>query len=162
MRNFSLFVSPEIDLRLGEYSFADIVQRVHHSMKMQVHPTELARQVSRNVGGEQNPFVRVIPRPVKYLYLRRLTRTIGSRSYSGVVSNLGRFLLPDDAAPFVESVGFRLGANRQVKTNCALVSYNNELHVTLGSMVESREVERGTIQQFVGDGNTVAVTEHTL
>ena len=162
MRNFSLFVSPEIDLRLGEYQFPDIVQRVHHSMNMQVHPTELARQIARNVGGELNPLVRVIPRPIKYLYLKHLTNTIGSRSYSGVVSNLGRFLLPDDAAPYVRSVGFVLGPNHHQKTNCSVVSFQDNLYVTFGSTIENRDVERGTISRFVKDGNTVTVTEHAL
>jgi hypothetical protein len=159
MRNFSLFVSPEIDLRLGDYAFSDIVQRVHHSMNMQVHATELTRQIARNVGGELNPFVRVIPRPIKYLYLRYLSHTIGSRSYSGVVSNLGRFILPDQAAPHVRSVGFSLGSNPQYKTNCAVTSFDENLFVTFGSVVESREVERGTIEQFMRDGLRVGVTE---
>ena len=162
MRNFSLFVSPEIDLRLGEFSFTDIVQRVHHSMNMQVHPTELARQIARNVGGELNPLVRVIPRPVKYLYLKYLTHTIGSRSYSGVLSNLGRFLLPEEAAPYVRAVDFRLGPNSQQKTNCSVVSYQDNLYVTFGSTIENRDVERGTVRQFVKDGLSVTVTEHAL
>ncbi|TVQ23120.1 MAG: hypothetical protein EA382_10690, partial [Spirochaetaceae bacterium] len=52
MRNFSLFVGPELDLSLGDYSFDEIVRRVHHDMHIQLDRNQLLRQISRNVGGE--------------------------------------------------------------------------------------------------------------
>ncbi|MBN2450586.1 MAG: hypothetical protein JXR77_09360, partial [Lentisphaeria bacterium] len=36
MRNFSLYVSPEADMRLGPYGLEELVSRVHHSMQMEV------------------------------------------------------------------------------------------------------------------------------
>jgi len=159
MRNFSLFVSPEIDLRLGDWQLESIVRRVHHEMNIQVEPTELARQIARNVGGERNRFVRVVPRVLKDAYLGYLHRTIGDRSYSGVVSNLGRFILPDEARPYVKSVGFVLGPNTSYKTGCAVASYADELYVTFGSVIQNRAVERGFFRALVRDGLNVIVSE---
>ena len=159
MRNFSLFVSPEIDLRLGDWKFESIVRRVHHEMNIQLEPNELARQIARNVGGERNRLVRVVPRVLKDAYLGYLHRTIGDRSYSGVVSNLGRFILPDEARPFVKSVGFVLGPNTSYKTCCAVVSYADELYVTFGSVIQNRAVERGFFRTLVREGLNVIVTE---
>ena len=116
MRNFSLFVSPEIDLRLGEWRFEEIVKRVHHEMNIQLDPNELARQIARNVGGERSAVVRVIPRVLKDAYLGYLRTTIGDRSYSGVVANRGRFILPEEGAPFIGSLNFVLGVNAAYKT----------------------------------------------
>jgi len=36
MRNFSLYVSPEIDLKLGDYTFSEILKKVHHTMRIQI------------------------------------------------------------------------------------------------------------------------------
>ncbi len=160
MRNFSLFVSPEIDLRLGEWTFDRIVRRVHHEMSIQLDPAELARQISRNVGGERSTFVRVVPRVLKDAYLGHVRRTIGDRSYSGVVSNLGRFTLPDELEPHVESVGILLGPNTAYKTGCAVVSYGDELSITLGSVIQNRTVEREFFRRLVADGLRVVVSEH--
>jgi hypothetical protein len=160
MRNFSLFVSPEIDLRLGEWSFEDIIRRVHHEMNLQVNPTELARQIARNVGGERSRIVRVVPRVLKDAYLGYLNGKIGDRSYSGVVSNLGRFILPDELGPYVEKVGFVLGPNTSYKACCAVVSFADELYVTFGSVIENRAVERGFFRRLTADGLEVTVTEH--
>jgi NRPS condensation-like uncharacterized protein len=159
MRNFSLFVSPGIDLRLGDWSFEDIHKRVHHEMNIQVQPQELAQQIARNVGGERSKLVRIVPRVVKNAFLGYMRRTIGDRSYSGVVSNLGPFLLPPEAAPYVKSVGFLLGANTAYKTCCAVVSYDKTLYVTFGSVIQNRAVERGVFRRFAADGIPVTISE---
>ncbi len=159
MRNFSLFVSPEIDLGLGEWSFERIVRRVHHQMSIQLDPAELSRQISRNVGGERSSFVRVVPRAAKDLYLSHLRRTIGDRSYSGVVSNLGRFILPDGLEPYVESAGVVLGPNAAYKTGCAVISYANNLSITIGSVIEDRTVEREFFRKVAADGVDILVSE---
>ena len=159
MRNFSLFVSPGIDLRLGDWSFEEIHKRVHHEMGMQVQPQELAQQIARNVGGERSRFVQIIPRAIKDAYLGYLRRTIGDRTYSGVVSNLGRFLLPDEAAEHVEEVGFLLGANTAYKTNCSVISFADRLSVTFGSVIQNRAIERGVFRRLAADGIPVTISE---
>jgi hypothetical protein len=159
MRNFSLFIAPEIDLSLGDYSFEEIVKRVHHQMNMQVERNQLLRQIARNVGGEKSRLVRLIPRGIKYAYLSHLRRTIGNRTHSGVVSNLGRFALPEEAERHIERIGFFLGANDAYKVACSVVSFRHELFVTVGSVLENRFFERGFFRQFARDGLTVKISE---
>ena len=160
MRNFSLFVSPEIDLRLGDWSFERIVRRVHHEMNIQLDPAELDRQIARNVGGERSAFVRVVPRVIKDAFLSHVRRTIGDRSYSGVVSNLGRFILPDELEPYVESVGVLLGPNTAYKTGCGVVSYADQLSITIGSVIQNRTFEREFFRRLAADGLRLVMTEH--
>jgi NRPS condensation-like uncharacterized protein len=159
MRNFSLFVAPEIDLGLGDYSFEEIVKRVHHQMNIQVERNQLLRQIARNVGGEKSRLVRLIPRGIKYAYLSHLRRTIGNRTHSGVVSNLGRFALPAEAEEQIERVGFYLGANDAYKVACSVVSFKQSLYVTIGSVLENRALERVFFRRFAEDGLRVTVSE---
>ena len=159
MRNFSLFVSPEIDLRLGDWDFNRILRRVHNEMNIQVDPAELARQIARNVGGERSRLIRLVPRVLKDAYLAYLRRTIGDRSYSGVVSNLGRFVLPEGLERYVRSAGVVLGPNTAYKTGCGVVSCADVLSITFGSVIQNRSVEREFFRRLAADGLEITILE---
>ena len=49
MRNFSLYVLPEIDMRLGTYTFEEIIRAVHHQLQMSSESKQIARFLSSNV-----------------------------------------------------------------------------------------------------------------
>jgi hypothetical protein len=161
MRNFSLYVSPELDLNLGAYSLDEIVQRVHHSMSMQVDRRELARQIARNVRAERNPLMRIMPLFLKYPMLSRLRERIGEMPYSGVLSNLGRIIVPQEMDPCVESFNVILGPHPLMKIRCAVLSFRDDLYVNFGSVIESRELERVFFVQIAQSGVPVSVTERS-
>ncbi len=161
MRNFSLYVSPEIDLRLGVYSFREIVQRVHHSMALQVDRRELGRQMARNVRAQRNPFVRVLPLFLKDLMLLLVRRWLGERLYSGVLTNLGRITVPEGTEPHIRSFGLMLGPNNRMKSSCAVFSYREELNVSFGSVIRSRETERLFFSHIASEGVQVSVSERS-
>lgn len=159
MRNFSLFVSPEVDLRLGSYDLEETIQLVHHQVRLQVDLRQLTRQIKRNVGGEMNPFVRIVPLVFKDWYLSSLHHRLGNNLYSGVVSNLGRVDLPESMAEHVERVVFVLGPNPVRRTNCSVLSYKGELSLTFGSLGTDLELERRVFRTLVSHGVRVRIEE---
>ncbi len=159
MRNFSLYVSPEIDLKLGNYTFDELLKRVHHSLQMQIDSKELGRQISRNVGAELNPVVRVLPLFLKDLHLSWLYSRMCENVYSGVLSNLGKVNIPKEMKPSIKSFRVLLYPNRVMKKSCALISYQNDLHITFCSCIESRELERLFFTKISESGIAVKVTE---
>jgi hypothetical protein len=159
MRNFSLFVSPEIDTRLGVFDFDEIVQRVHHGMRMQLDRRELDRQIARNVRAERNILVRILPLFLKDMMISYVRKRFGERPYSGVLSNLGRIVVPEDINEHVESFGVVLGPNSRTKKNCAVLSFREDLFISFGSTVESREVERSFFTHLAKAGLRVVLTE---
>lgn len=161
MRNFSLYVSPEIDLRLGAYSFDEILRRVHHSMRLQVDRKELGRQIARNVRAERNRFIRSMPLFLKDLLLSFVRQHVGENPYSGVLTNLGRINVPEEIDPHIESFGVMLGPNRRMKAHCAMLSFRNDLHISFGSVIESRELERLFFTHLVRSGVHVIITERS-
>ncbi|OPL19292.1 MAG: hypothetical protein AVO35_11130 [Candidatus Aegiribacteria sp. MLS_C] len=161
MRNFSLYVSPEIDLRLGDYSFREIVQRVHHSMVLQADRRELGRQIARNVRAQRNPLVRVLPLFLKDLLLLFVRRWLGERLYSGVLTNLGRISVPEGTGPHIERFGLMLGPNTRMKSSCAVFSYGDELNVSFGSVIRSRETEMLFFRHISDEGVRVSVSERS-
>ncbi len=159
VRNFSLFVSPEIDVSLGEYRFEEIVQKVHHGLKMQIDARELGRQIGRNVRAERHPLIRAAPLFVKDPVLSVAYQRMGETAYSGVLSNLGRLEVPTAAEPHIESFGFLMNPSYGMKKNCAVASFRDTLSVCFGSIIASRDLERDFFTQLVHEGVRVAVSE---
>jgi hypothetical protein len=159
MRNFSLYVSPEIDTSLGAFGFDEIVQRVHHSMRMLTDRRELDRQIARNVRAERNPFVRILPLFLKDMMFSYVRKRFGESPYSGVLSNLGRIAVPEEIDDHVESFGVMLGPNPRMKVNCAVLSFRDDLFINFGSVIESRELERLFFTQLSQAGMHVAIVE---
>ena len=96
MRNFSLFVMPEIDMRLGHYSFDEILKVVHHQMMLESDEKLIHKNIARNVGSEKKIYVRGIPLLLKSFILRLKFYSLGTSQYSGVISNMGKITLPGD------------------------------------------------------------------
>ncbi|TVQ36248.1 MAG: hypothetical protein EA384_14775 [Spirochaetaceae bacterium] len=159
MRNFSLFVMPQLDLRLGDYSLDETFELVRYQMRSQLDRRELGRQLARNVAGELKPLIRVVPLFLKDVYLSYLHHKFGDRLYSGVLSNLGSIRLPEAMVPHVESVGMTLPPNPATKVNCAVVGYAGELAIRFGSLVKSSELERLFFQTLVAEGASMRVAE---
>lgn len=159
MRNFSLYVSPEINLKLGNFTFAEILKRVHHTMKLQVDQKELGRQVARNVGGELNPLVRIIPLFAKNIYLGNLYSRLGEICYSGVLSNLGQISIPDAVKDHVETFSVSVVPNNVMKKSCTVLSYQNDLIINFSSAIESVDMERLFFTNLVQKQIPVSVRE---
>ena len=143
LRNFTLFILPSVDLRLGPYSFEELVKIVHHRVALENEEREIARQISRNAGGGRNLVVRLVPLFVKNFFARMLYDSLGEGLITGLISNLGAMTLPEPLAERVERFEFVPAPSRALKTNMAVCSWKGEFHVTFGSRARSREVERG-------------------
>src|SRR5690606_19200600 len=85
MRNFSLFVTPEIDLSLGQYSFDEIMKTVHHMMRLETDKKLINKIIARNVGAERNIWLRNTPLFIKSLILYFTYSIAGTSRYSGVI-----------------------------------------------------------------------------
>lgn len=143
LRNFSLFVMPEIDLRLGHYTFEEIIKIVHHKMQLETDEKLINKIISRNVGSERNLLVRGIPLFLKNKILRYKFYSQGANQYSGVMTNLGKIELPPEIAGKVDHFVFiPPPPNKKLKINCGVVGYQDELVVTFGNITVSSEVQK--------------------
>lgn len=143
MRNFSLFVIPEIDFRLGKYSFDEILKIVYHKMQLETDEKLISKIISRNVGGEKNLIVRGIPVWLKSLVLYFKYYSEGANQYSGVVTNLGKIDLPDSICNRVEYFALTPPPpNRKLKINCGVIGYGNKLVLSFGNISRSKDFEQ--------------------
>lgn len=142
MRNFSLYVIPGIDMRLGHYSFEEIIKTVYHQMQLETDEKLISKMISRNVSGEKNSFVRGLPLFIKSFFLSKLY-TLSTGQYSGVVTNLGRIDLGAEINNRIDKFIFiPPPPNKILKVNCGVAGFGNKLVLTFGNITTSKELER--------------------
>lgn len=160
MRNFSLYVIPGIDLRLGHYTFEEIVKTVHHQMQLETDKKLISKMISRNVSGEKNPFIRRVPLFLKSFILSKLY-TLATAQYSGVVTNLGNInFAPAINAMLKNFIFVPPPPNKKLKVNCAVAGFENNLVITFGNITTSKELERQFLTFLTGQGIPVKVVQY--
>jgi len=142
MRNFSLFVLPEIDLRLGEYSFEEILKIVNYQIQTGADIKQIGRFLSQNVGHEHSFIIRILPLFIKSMAISAVYRRLGTNQCSGIMTNLGSIKLPDEIGELIES--FELvptPPNTHVKISSAMVSFRDKLHLNFSNVSNSTSFE---------------------
>lgn len=161
MRNFSLYVMPGIDLRLGHYSFDEIIKTVYHQMQLETDEKLVNKNIARNVGSEKKLLVRSIPLFLKSFILSMKYYSLGSSQYSGVLTNLGKVILPADVSESIEY--FIVTApppNKKLKINCGIIGFNDKLVISFGNITKSKELEEKFLKFLMDQDIKVKITTY--
>lgn len=141
VRNFALYTNPEVDPRLGDFSFDEICKRIHHHMGMEVLPQQMAAKIATNVGSERSPIVKVMPLFIKNIVMKAVFNAVGEKKFCLAMSNLGAVKLPPEMEPFVKRFDFILGAPANTPINCGVVSFGDRLNVNFTRSIRESELE---------------------
>jgi NRPS condensation-like uncharacterized protein len=156
MRNFTLFVMPEIDLRLGHYTFDEILKSVYHQTMLETDEKLINKNISRNVGSEKKLYVRGIPLFLKSMILRLKYYSLGTSQYSGVITNLGKIELPPEMARLIDYfIMTPPPPNKMLKVNCGVAGFGEKLILSFGNVTQSQDFEKRFLQ-FLKDNNISA------
>ncbi len=158
MRNFSLYVLPEIDMRLGTYTFDEILRSVHHQLQISADVKQISRFLSSNVSSEKLLIIRILPLFIKKMVIASVYRGLASKHWTGIATNLGLVTLPGEMEDMVDS--FELippPPNPNVKVSCALVSYKDKLRICFCNVTQSRELERYILRHLSDAGIHVKI-----
>ncbi len=158
MRNFSLFVLPEIDLRLGVYSFDEIIRIVTFQLQTGADVKQITRFLSQNVGHEKSPFVRMLPLFIKSMAISAVYKRLGSNQCSGILTNLGLVKLPLEMEELIESLEVvPTPPNTHVKISCAMVTFKHKLRFNFGNVSGSTRFEMLFLRHLTESGIPVKV-----
>ncbi|MBQ8255211.1 MAG: hypothetical protein IJY94_06900 [Clostridia bacterium] len=142
MRNFAQYITPDIDPRLGEYTFEEMVKAVHHKMGLDLNAKYLSAKFTPNVRSEQVKILRVMPLFIKNFAMKLVYAAVGEKKASICMSNLGVLELPESMARHIERVDFVLGVQATSPVNCGVVSYNGKLIVNFVRGIKEPDLER--------------------
>jgi hypothetical protein len=151
---------PEIDFRLGKYSFDEILKIVYHKMQLETDEKLISKIISRNVGGERNYFVRGIPIWIKSLILSIKFYTEGTNQYSGVLTNMGKINLPESIQGKLDYFAVTPPPpNKKLKINCGVIGYGDKLVLSFGNITKTRDFERRFLQYLTRQGVKVRIIQ---
>ena len=129
LRNFALYTTPEIDPRLGAYSFSEICDAVRHRMGLEITPKIMSAKIAANVVNEKILAVKLMPLFVKNLVMKAVFLSVGERKSCLSVSNLGNIKLPAEMAGYVQRMDFILSSQSTQPHNCGILSYDGTLYI---------------------------------
>ena len=141
LRNFALYTIPEIDPRLGRYSFSEICKVIHHRMGMDIDPKVMSTKIATNVGSERSMAVKLMPLFIKNAVMKAVFDAVGERKSCLSLSNLGAVKLPEVMAGYVERMDFILGVQASAPYNCGVLSYGDTLYINFIRNIREPELE---------------------
>ncbi len=142
MRNFAQYITPDIDPRLGEYSFEDMLKAVHHKMGLDLNAKYLSAKFTANVRSEQVKLLRIMPLFVKNFAMKLVYAAVGEKKASICMSNLGVVQLPESMEKHIERIDFVLGIQATSPVNCGVLSYNGKLIINFVRGIKEPDLER--------------------
>ncbi len=157
LRNFALYTVPEIDPRLGEYTFEEICKVVYHKMGAEITQKHMSGMIATNVNDEENPIVRVIPLPIKNMVMKAVFDSVGERKSCLTLSNLGQVKLPDIMHQYIKRMDFILGVQAAAPYNCGMLSYDDTVYINFIRNIREAELERHFFAVLRDMGLTVTV-----
>ncbi len=157
IRNFVLYITPGIDANMGDFSFEEIVQSIHHQMKLQLTEKQMRARITTNVKAEKNNFLKVLPLFIKNIGLKAAFSMVGEKKSCITMSNLGAIKIPEQMEPFVERFDFTLGVQATGSNNCGILSYKDKLYINVIRNIKESKLERLFFTNLIKQGILVAV-----
>ena len=157
LRNFAMYIIPELDPRLGEYELEEICGIINHKMAMELNAKYMGSMIATNVNDERNPFVRLIPLPIKNMVMRAIFDSVGERQSCLSLSNLGAVRIPEPMEQYVRRFDFILGPQAAAPYNCGVISYGDTVCINFIRNICQPELERHFFRLLQNLGLSVTV-----
>ncbi len=142
LRNYVLYITPGVDPKLGEYTFEEVLQTVHHQMGVELTPKKMAAKVQTNVEAEQLLVLKLMPLFLKNIAMKMVYDAVGERNSCLTLSNLGAVSLPETMKPYVKRLDFVLGVQATRPNNLGMLSYDGKLYCNFIRNIREPTLER--------------------
>ena len=141
LRNFAFYTTPEIQPRLGYYSFDEICNIVKHWMGVEVTPKIMGMKIATNVSDERSLLVKLIPLPLKNMVMKAIFDAVGEKKSCLSMSNLGAVEVPEEMKPYILRMDFILGVQAAHPNNCGVLSYGGTLYINFIRNIRQSDLE---------------------
>lgn len=141
MRNFALYTTPEVDPRLGQYTFQELCDLIHHHMGLDVTAKRMSAKVATNVSSERVLALKLTPLFLKNIVMRAVFDAVGEKKSTLSLSNLGRVALPAVMKPYVDRFDFILSAQATSPYNCGVISWGDTLYINFVRNIREPKLE---------------------
>ncbi len=127
LRNFVLYMTPEIHTDRGEYSFEEICRIVAFQMGIEITEKHMRAKFTTNVNSEILPIIKIMPLFIKNIVMKSVFMAVGERKSTLTFSNLGAVRVPEAMKDYIERFDFVLSPQATAPHNCSAISFGNLL-----------------------------------
>ena len=142
LRNFSSYVNPKINTKLGYYNLEEIIHEVKSQLDYLVTEKKLRSKFTGNVKMENKFLVRIMPTFIKNRALSISAYLMGDRYCTTTFSNYGYINIPEEMQKYVTDMNFLLGRSRNKHGSVGCISCMDNLYITFTSRIKDTEFER--------------------
>ncbi len=157
MRNFSQYLNPGIDPNLGDFTFEETLQQVHHYFRYMFTEKNMNARISKNVSDERNWVLRMVPLFLKKMSIKLVYLMTGEKLFSTVISNVGVVDLPKSMQGYFDHFFLTLCTARKNAVECGLLSFQDTMTITFTRSIAEPHVERLFFRTLVQQGLHVMV-----
>ena len=141
LRNFASYITPELDPRMGDCTFQELCDEVHHRMGLENNRRTMRAKFAANVASEKSPVLRVMPLFIKNIAMKAVFDAVGECKSCLCLSNLGNVRLPEAMAPYVRRMDFIIGVQAAAPHNCGVVTWNGTMYINCIRSIREPELE---------------------
>ncbi len=157
LRNFMLCYTFQIDPKMGEYTFPEIVKQLSLYLRYINNEKELRAMMKGNMGIEKNPFMRITPSFLKDFGVSVVYKFAGEKATSGLISNVGVIKAPKEMEQHIEKIVLVLGPAMRNGARCGAVSYKDTLAFSISNIYVSTKIQREFFTTLVKFGIPVKI-----
>lgn len=157
MRNFMLCYSFQLDPKMGEYTFPEILRQLSLYLRYINNEKNLQSMMNGNAAIEKNPLLRVTPSFLKDFGINVLYKITGEKATSSLISNIGLIKAPKEMEPYIEKMSLVLAQGMVNTARCGVVSYNGTLALSVTNIYESTAVQKAIFTTFIKEGIPVKI-----
>ena len=157
LRNFMLCYSFQIDPKMGEYTFPEILKQLSLYLRFINNEKTLQSMMKGNAGIEKNILMRVIPSFLKDFGINVLYKFVGEKATSALISNIGVIKAPKEMEQYIEDMALVLCRGMVNAARCGAVSYNGILALSITNIYDSTRVQRELFTTLVKLGIPVRI-----
>lgn len=137
-RNFFGMIGVSYDFNKGTGTLEDIISRVNKSFKHELTKERLVIRMNSFASLERNPFIKIVPRPIKNIVLR-ISRHIKDLNETAVISNIGKVTMPNILEPYIDKFGVLIST---LKLQLCICSYKDNLQIGFTSSFLSTDIQK--------------------
>ena len=155
-KNFFVMVSAEFAPEKDEYTFDEICQITHDSLRSQINKENLENIFSFNVSNEQYFVARAFPLAIKNAVMKAFyTQT--ALANTTTITNIGNIKVAEDYEPYIEMFHSFLSFSKGQMLKATITSYKDTLVYTYTSAWQDVSIQRRVFRQIAEDGVDVKI-----
>lgn len=159
-KNFFVMVSAEFHPTKEDYTFEEILQTVHESLRAQINKENLEKLFSYNVSNEKVWIARIAPLFLKNLAMK-IVYTQSALANTTTITNIGNIGVEDVYKPYIEMFHAFLAMSKGQHIKGTICSYDDTLVFTFSYDLQDTGIQKVFFRKIAADGIEVQLDSNS-